>query len=270
MTKSRFHAARLLAIGCGALALAACTPERREDPAPPPQASTPPAPVQPPAQLVTPPLGRADLIEGARAAAESLSAGAPYPQAAALGGRQFRVRLPFGCFGPSEADAGLGYTLDEKARTLRLTARPVMWTDGPWSEALATPDAEPPEAVEGFWLRRPWMTNEVCPAPTTVAEVPPPSPETLGLAQVFDADGSRLLRRGARPYEITRPLPADAPQPSGGFRLVLEGRVAQGAGRPVRCRSEGPERRPVCLVLVEFARVAFETPSGEVLEAWTS
>jgi hypothetical protein len=272
MTLSRSQACRLLATGCGVLALAACTPERGEPAGTPPSASAPPAPApQASAPILTPPLGRADLIEGARHAADSLVAGTPYPEdVVGFAGRQFRLRLPFGCAGPSEADAGLGYTLAPEARTLRLTARPQVWTDTPWLAALSAPGAEPPEAVEGFWLRRPWLTGEVCPAQSAPAPGLPPSPETLGLAQVYGPDGSRLLRRGARPYEITRPLPVETSEPVGGFRLVLEGRIAKGAERPIRCRSEGPDQRPICLVLVEFARVSFETPAGEVLETWTN
>ena len=263
---------RLLAAGCGALALA-CTPER-EEPAPPPPAPAPAPPAAAPAApppIVTPPLGRADLIEGARAAAESLVSGAPYPEAVtALAGRQFRLRLPFGCAGPSPADAGVGYSLDPETGTLRLSAAPQVWTETPWAGALTPAGAEPPEAVEGFWVRRPWLSAEGCPAQPRPAPDLPPSPETLGLAQVFDAESSRLLRRGGRPYEATRPLPPDAPPPAGGFRLVLEGRVADGVRHPIRCRSEGADRRPVCLVLVRFARVAFETPDGVPLEEWTS
>ena len=40
-------------------------------------------------------------------------------------------------------------------------------------------------------------------------------------------------------------------------------------GQPINCWNEAPDLRPVCLMAVELARVAFEdSPAGEVLVEW--
>src|SRR5690606_34571872 len=93
--------------------------------------------------------------------------------------------------------------------------------------AAAPGGAEPWDAVEGFWIPRPWSQADTCvtapgpvaPAsvasgPTTPAAVaapeadapapdasPTPSPErTAGLAAVFETGGSRLGRRQGQAY----------------------------------------------------------------------
>jgi hypothetical protein len=119
------------------------------------------------------------------------------------------------------------------------------------------------------------LRSEACPAATAAqlqgAAAEGPAPETVGLAQVFEEGGSRLLRRDGRGYEATRKIEAgQAPMP-GSWRLVLQGRIAPpGASPSVTCRSEHPDRRPVCLLRVEIDRVAFETADGEVLSEWKS
>ena len=243
--------------------LAACS-RREEAPAPPPAAPPPAATIVAPA-LPPPPLGREEVLRATADAAAAQAARAAYPETAArLSGRQFRLRLPFGCFGPAE-DASLAYAYDQPRGVLRLTARPQAWTGTPLA-ALAQ-DGAPVEAVEGFWIRRPWLLAETCPSSPPASTGAQPSSETVGLAQVFEKGGSRIGRRGGQPYELTRKAALD-PGWMAGFRLVLEGRIAQAEGRPIRCRSDHPDRRPVCLIRVELDRVAFETAGGEVLGEW--
>lgn len=248
--------------------LAACSPRPQtaapERPAPP-AAAEPSAAVAPPAP---PALGRAEILAAAGAAAAAYAAGEPYPSAAAaLAGRRFVLRLPFGCYGPAP-DAGAGYVFDAEKGTLKLTVRPQVWTDAPWvRELVGAPEAE---AIDGFWIRRPWMTAEACPA---VGGAPgaATAPETVGLVRVFEPGASRLARRGGRPYEVTEKAEDGAPPGQGGFRLVLEGRVMEPAsGQPVRCRGDGPDVRPVCLLLVDFDRVAMEDARGRQLAEWRS
>ncbi|MFN3582466.1 hypothetical protein [Phenylobacterium sp.] len=240
------------------------TPERR--PAPRPD-----APAASPLLATPPPLGRAGLLAAVGQTASATAAGAPYPGAVrALEGRRFALRLPFGCWGPGPAEAGLGYTADAARGALRLTARPETWTDAPFAAPLT--EGQEVESVEGFWLSRPWTTSEACPA-LSPAQLPgtAPSPETLGLAQVFAEGGSRLLRRGGRPYEATVKLAEGEVPGVGGYRLVLEGRLAGGPDhRPIVCRSDHPDRRPTCMARVELDRVAFEDAGGRTLAEWRS
>jgi hypothetical protein len=217
------------------------------------------------------------------AVSAAVAAGGAYPSTAAdLGGRRFSLKLPFGCGGPNP-NAKLRFVHNADRGTLQLTASPEIWTEAPWVRTLV--DGEAVEAIEGFWLSRPWLQTEQCPAPpapAVVAEVdasepepsdaPPPAPvrvtdETIALMQVFKAGGSRVLRRGGRPYEVTRKLDeSEAPSPEG-FRLLLQGRIVA-EREPIRCLSEHVNRRPVCLVEMEFDRIAFEDPAGKTLADW--
>ena len=265
------RAAPLLAqalLALAALDLAACSP--RERPAPAPDAA-PQAPAAPVIPAPPPPLSRAEFLRVVADAADASAAGAEYADAARqLEGRRFALRLPFGCQGPTTVrEPPIGYTVDARRGSLRLTARPEVWTDAGWARALV--GGENVESIEGFWLRRPWTSSEACPPLPAMPGAIPPSPETVGLAQAFAEGGSRLLRRGDRPYEATVKLPDGQAPGAGGFRLVLEGRIVAGAdGRTVACLSEHPDRRPVCLVRVELGRVAFEDAAGGALAEWRS
>ena len=128
------------------------------------------------------------------------------------------------------------------------------------------------EAVEGFWLARPWLLTEACPAmaPTASASSQA-SPQTAGLAAVFKANGARTGRRNGRAYEFTlRGEDGQPPVPSAqGYRLVLEGRMTAFAdGRAIHCRAAAADQRPSCIGAVQLDRVAFEDADGQMLSEW--
>ncbi|WP_395670897.1 hypothetical protein [Phenylobacterium sp.] len=258
---------RDLLAAAGLSLLSACVDQPEPAKPAPPTAARPPAP--------PPVLARAELLGAVAAAADAAATAGPYPAAATrLAGRRFKIRMPFGCTGPTP-QAGASYAYDAEAGSLKLSVRPENWTTAPWARDLV--GGETTEAINGFWLRRPWIAGDACPAgakPTTaegltLAPTGLPEAESVGLAQAFEAGGSRIGRRGDRPYEVTIKTAPQTPIGAGGFRLILEGRVASPEDqRPVRCRSEHPDRRPVCLVAVTFTRIAFETPSGELLSEW--
>lgn len=270
-------------------------PGRGDGPSPPaPEtAAPPPSVVAPPA--LPPPLTRSEVLARVASAASAAAAGVAEPAGREpIINRPFRLRIPFGCDGPASSAAGQqAYAeFDATRRTLKLVARPAVWTDLPMIRRLL-PEGDV-EAVEGFWITRPWTDSETCPprrepaasAPTTPSDpaqasapargpaiVAPPAspPETVGLARLFAPGASRVIRRDGRPYAFVRKVPeGEAPTSAKGYRLVLEGRVTgYPDGRAVRCRSESPDRRPVCLVAVEFDRVAFEDgETGAVLAEW--
>ena len=246
-------------------------------PAPPPAAAqnAAPAPLDiqtSPLPLPPPPLSRKDLIEAAARAASAYAAGEPAPPTDAdLVGRTFRVRIPFGCAGPLDpaaAKPAAWFTFDAKRRIIRLTAQPQVWTKASWIQALA--GSADFDAIEGFWLPRPWTDSEDCP-PTAPAPEAAPAPQTLGLAMFFAPNSSRVLQRGSRPYEFTGKAPdGDAPVAPRGYRLTLAGRITGFDGsQPVRCRADAPSQRPVCLFAVAFDHVSFEDPAtGETLAEW--
>lgn len=251
-------------------------------PAPEPKAPEPKPAVSP---LPDPPMTRAELLELAGLAASAEGSGRPPPAALALAaGRRFEVRIPFACGGPD-----FSVSRDAERKSIRLTARPVVWTEAPIVAGLGTPP--PFEAVEGFWMLRPWVRDDSClrrdpalraaaaaidglssvpsgaaqdaaPAPSEPPAAAPSLERTVGLAMFHRPGGSRALRRGGRPYETVQSLDRN-PDLVGAndFQLLLVGRVGDlGQGRTVVCRAAAPDRRPVCLVVVELERVAIVRP----------
>ena len=270
-TLSRFAPATALALA--SLLLVQC--ERKPDPAPAP---APPvsAPAPPPKPIVVPPpptLSRADILAALNAASAAYAAGEPAP-ADPLAGRAFAIRLPFGCGGPGAAPEGLAqWAWGPQQKTIKLSLTPADWAESP---LLAPPEGEAPlEAAEGFWIARPWMGAETCPAAFGSAApdgAATPSPQTAGLVAVFDAEGSRFGRRNGRAYSFTVRPAGETPLtlPDRGYRVVLEGRLgAFPDGRTIRCHAEGPDQRPVCVAAVQLDRVAFEDgASGATLSEW--
>jgi hypothetical protein len=248
---------------------------RSEDAAPPPKVAVPPA-EKPAAPAPPPSLGRIELLAAMDEAASDYSAGSARSGVDPLVGRTFTIRMPFGCLGPrpaKEAPPGLArWTAGAQGKTIELGLAPADWTHSPLvAEAVA---AKVWESVEGYWIDRPWLRSEGCPAaPQAGAELTAlPSPQTMGVAAVFAPEASRLAQRKGRPYNFTvrgsgEVLPVAPPE---GYRLVLEGRIAAFPnGRAVNCRSEGPDQRPVCIAAVQLDRVAFEDgAAGAQISEW--
>jgi len=263
------------ALAAAGLVLAACEREAPEPAAPPAEPAPAPPATQTPVVLI-PALDRAGLLEALDAAASDYAAGAARPGQDPLVGRQFSVRSAFGCAGPhpqpgaSEADGLPRWGWGGSRQTIRLSLAPGDWSgsavldgtaDGGW------------EAVEGFWIPRPWMSGDGCPTvrPDLLSGQGAASPQTAGLAAVHEAGSSRLGRRNGRAFSYTVRGTGDAPPapPADGWRVLYEGRfVAFPDGRAVRCRAAGPNQRPVCVAAVQMDRVAFLTPDGTVLGEW--
>lgn len=258
--------------------LAGC---QREEPEPAPQ----PVPSQPQTQIQTPvvsvapapTLDRAGLLQAMDVAASAYAAGRD-PGGADLVGRRFSVRQVFGCTKPTpppvgDAASGDGlarWSWGDRRRTLKLTLAPGDWTDS----ALIAGGADSWEAVEGFWVTRPWLRTEGCPGaqgdPLASGPVAP-SPQTVGLAAVFEQGGPRTGRRNGRAYEFVVRGEGDQPPaaPTAGYRLVLEGRMAAFPdGRAIRCGAASPDQRPVCIGAAQLDRVAFEDEGGKLLSEW--
>ena len=248
---------------------------QREQPAEPVTPAPTPAPAAS-APVPAPALDRAAFLTAAARAAAAYAEGAA-PVRDSLAGRSFSLVTAFGCSGPSPettagADGRARWSWVDDQSAIRLTASPGDWTG---SALIATADAAPDwEAVEGFWITRPWTSGGACPSvrrDPLLSGPPAASPETVGLAAVHTAQSSRLTRRNGRPYtHVLRGEGDAAPTPSpGGYRLRLEGRLtAFPDGRAFRCRAAGPDQRPVCIAAAQLDRVAFETPDGAVLSEW--
>ena len=255
-----------------ALLLAQCDRDRPEpidaepvavDPAPTPIISVPTT------------LTRAALLAATSRAAATYAAGERIEGEDPLVGRRFALRVPFGCNGPqptaaeSAGDGLARWSWGPENRTIQLTLTPGDWLNTALISGAA--DGSDWEAVEGFWIPRPWLTAGEC---STVQADPlqsgdgAPSPQTVGLAAVFTEEDSRVGRRNGRAYAFTIRPTGDTPltAPVGGYRLLLEGRLASFPdGRAIRCRASSPDQRPVCIAAIRLDRVAFTNADSSVL-----
>ena len=274
--------------------------ERHAEQAP----SPPPEPVAvAPAPVPVKALSRRELIERANLAAAAAADGIDYATGESIVGRQFAMRIPFGCEGVAETapsgqnaqkDTQFSVRYDPKKRALTLLATPSNWTG--IQEARSADAVNPVEHIEGFWVPRPWSFAETCTARAQPADaqdekaedqkpeaasrsddgadapaqiMDPPAKPTLGFARMFRAEDSRVNRRDGRPYKYVVNLPKDddtALRQS--YRMALEGRIdAFDDGAPIRCTSEN-SARPVCYYAVRIDRVAFENQQGAMLAEW--
>ncbi|MGV9010416.1 hypothetical protein [Brevundimonas sp.] len=237
-----------------------------------------PAPAPAPITVTAPPIvfDRAGFLAAVDTTAAAYASGASPSGQDTLVGRRFMIRQAFGCGGPLPSTAAVGdglasWSVSEDGQTQRLTLTP-----GDWTQTALAADEEPIwEAAEGIWLARPWLRADTCPQVRADQSAAGPaavsSPQTVGLAAVFEADGSRLDRRNGRAYSFTLRGEGDQPPPPqvGGYRLVLEGRfTAFPDGRAIRCRATNVDQRPVCIAAVQLDRVAFEDADGGVISNW--
>lgn len=219
-----------------------------------------------------PPLTRGDLIREAFAAADRFSAHTVEKAGDPILGRNFLVKIAFGCSAPRlEEGTEQATTLyDPVNRTLRVLARRVDWSKVPELQTVIEKFAI--EKIEGFWIPKPWTSIADCqseklqidPSATRVIEA-----QTLGLAELFDKDASRIGQRNDRPYEIVRKT-TDLSLLSNSYRLVLSGRITGfPSGQATHCWSVSQDRRPICLFGVQFDRVAIEeVQTGDILMTW--
>ncbi|WP_313001349.1 hypothetical protein [Brevundimonas sp.] len=277
--------------------------QRPPEPAPSPA----PAPTPAPTVVIDSTLNRAALLAALSEAGSALADGRD--RDAALSGRTVSVRLPFGCGGsvsPHDAtvsglprlirspDGGLTLTVTPEDLKARIAA------SGVAPAAAAALDQW--DAIEGFWIARPWSGLDACPAPAVVApdhaataaspeakveqggsepakttEAPSSTVSTLpertaGLAAVTEADSSRLGRRQGQAYaHVIRGERGIAPAPApGGYALRLEGRLTTFAdGKAVKCAQKNAESRPVCVAALRLDRLAFEDgATGALLSEW--
>ncbi|MBU1385926.1 MAG: hypothetical protein KKG14_01775 [Alphaproteobacteria bacterium] len=268
---------RLPVVVAAAAGLLAASCQREAEPsAPSPAPSTPAksAPVTPVGPVA---LDRRALLAAIDRAAADYAAGAEAGDASPLAGRQFDIRLAFGCEGAEASPAeGVGdglarWSWGPERENINLSLTPGDWTR---SALIAGTGQDQWEAVEGFWVARPWMAAEGCPSirvdPLTSGAAAA-SPQTVGLAAVFETGSSRIGRRNGRAYAHTIRQAGDAPLIAleAGYRVRLQGRMAAFPdGQAIRCRAANPNQRPVCVAAVQLDRVAFETPTGETLSEW--
>lgn len=268
--------AAALVVGGAGFLLGRGTTERTQIVVAPPVAAPTPKPAPDPSPLRGV-LGRSDLVALAAAAADAAAAGrAPGPEIAAADGRRFEVRLPFGCSGPAGegSNAAMRWRYEADDQALRIQVSPMIWTAQDWWEGDAPAGID---AIEGFWITRPWTSSEDCPVAADRAMAAGVEPvtlpgQTLALGQTFSAEGARGGRRDGEAYQAVIRVPEEDLRTADGFRLRISGRIARiPNGGPVRCRQPaGSEQRPICLVGMVVDEIAIENPATEeTLATWS-
>jgi hypothetical protein len=286
--------------GCLAAAvlatLGACQPEEQQPADVNRSEAEPPAPA-PLLPQVESRLDRAALLQAVRAAASATALGRDDAEAQRkLDGKKFEVHIRFGCASsvPTPGAAAVGpfnVRFDPEERTLRVRAAPDLTLGDPQVAQLAGQDIE---AVEGFWMRRPWLLADGCPVEPSMpreaaqgdqlstkggdraaapeAAEAPPTGQRIGLAQFFATTDSRTGRRDHRAYEATSTLGVDEQPSPEGYNLVLAGRLRKlESGRVISCRLNGSDLPPDCVVSAEFDRVWIEHPQSKAIIAeWSS
>jgi len=241
-----------------------------------------------------PPLDRAALLSAVAVAASAAASGSDALAAQRhLDGAIFELRIRFGCNGPSKAlrSDPLGWDFDETKRRARVRAMPTIDIEDERLRMIGAPGFE---AVEGFWIPRPWMLEASCPVaavqaptdgqpdddaaatgkgdlPAIVDLAPPDVAPHIGIAQFFTSTDSRTRRRASRAYEASKVIQADKAISSSGWNLVLSGRLKSLEGRGViSCSTaKGPDQPPDCVISADFDTVWIENPeTGERLGEW--
>jgi hypothetical protein len=255
--------------------------------------AAPAKPVAPALPIVEQPFDREGLLLAAMHAASDAALGRiDKEKQRTLDGKRFELRLRFGCAGDGGGDRSRGWAFDEKRRKLSLRVEPEISGDTPLVHALGE---EGYEAVEGFWIRRPWMLAADCPVPPAEPSAPPsaaspgstpadakpgatppsPSPSPfphIGVAQFFSGTDARTHRRDHRAYTATKVL-ADGVSPSqAGYDLVISGRLRRlASGLVIACLNRDTLSPPDCIVSVQLDSVAIENPvTGESIAKWSS
>ena len=162
----RSKAACLSVAALATVAIAAC--QRQPSPEPAEKVAPPAAAPQPPAPIAAPqPVDRSELLRSLDTAASVYAAGKA-PEGEVLTGRRFTVRQAFGCTGPAPpppadlaADGLPRWSWGSERRTIEIRLTPSDWA----KSALIAGNDGAWEAAEGFWLTRPWLRADGCPAP---------------------------------------------------------------------------------------------------------
>ena len=160
-------AGRVAILFCAAL-LASCKPAT--PPEEPTEAAQNDAAERPSLQVADPALDRERLLMAAIRAASAFGLGADDSSAQRqLDGRRFEMRVRFGCPDVEpKADTPYQSNYDPVERRLTLRAAPDVSSDDPSLVGIADDQVE---ALEGFWVRRPWLLTAACPVPPTAAGV---------------------------------------------------------------------------------------------------
>lgn len=243
------------------LAIGACERQPRDAQQASPNA--PAAETKAPAPPATEPsMNREQIIIAAMRALSAAALGEnDAPAQKALRGKEFELKLRFGCPGMS-ANAARSWRFDAKEQVLRVHISADLAAEGvPASDLLLRGY----EGIAGFTIGQPLLLSAGCPASrfTAISAGGP----TVAIAQLFTSEDSRV-QRPQHSYELTRKA-GQAHLPTAGLDLVIAGRLAELAdGRVIRCGAR--DGAPACIIAAKFDRLTIENPAtGAVLGEWS-
>lgn len=256
-----------------------------------------------------PAIDRKGLLDAVRDAASAHSSGVDDSASqSALDGRRFAIRIPFGCRsflgGAVEQSFNIARRPDGKSYEIfaapNLSANEIGIAPNAKDENEENSADEAIEAVEGFWIPRPWMLAGRCPLDKMPTPVIGDEPETtkaakakdaendeavgqaqggiavqveyrtVGIAQFFTAADSRVSRRMGRSYSKIAAINDKNGFPANGLTLLLEGKLrAWPSGEVILCQGDGRNSPPSCVAGAYIDRVAFENPGdGSIIAEW--
>lgn len=196
LRQNPLRASSSLAILALAAALGSCRGGASDDPGNLANAADEPVMNAPALPLPEPALDRAGLLAAVASAASASALGLDQQaDQRRLDGRQFEVRIRFGCRGASAdlGEAWLGWTRDVEQNALRVRAQPTVSLEDPLVSGIA---GEQVEAVEGFWIPRPWLMRAACPAGAATA---PPQAQEQAEAQTQTQESKPPAARAKKP-----------------------------------------------------------------------
>jgi hypothetical protein len=219
-------------------------------------------------------LDRASLLLASAKAGSAAALGQDdREEQAALDGKPFEVRIRFGCASQANSSAAGGIRagpfnvrFNSADRTLRVRATPDLTRENAQAVVAAGADA-----VEGFWMRRPWLLATGCPPAQPPLSTQTASEQRVGIAQAF-AVGQQDGRRNGSSYEAAKMLPSGVEPSRQGYDLVLSGQLRKlQDGRVIACRVMSADVPPECIAAAHFDRVRIETPDAKTVVAeWKS
>jgi len=219
------HKSSLFLLAAGSLFVAACEQGSEPDQ----NVAREPALNLPAVPRPQPPVDRAALFSAVAEAASAVSVGADMPESIrALDGRQFELRIRFGCRGPATdlSERWLGWSFDAGDRRIRVRAMPTISSDDPLVERVGTEEFE---AVEGFWIPRPWVLQALCPATAAVRQAQNAEPQEGDKGQAEQkrqaTDASRERAAAKRSGSVERSAPAQSGDEDAGEPLPTAPRI---------------------------------------------
>ena len=221
--------------------------------------------------LPAPAMDRAAFLAAVARAASAHTAGTDDASSQSeLDGRRFAIRMRFGCAGPAVSGSGepLRWSVSKDKASFEVRATPDLSLD---SEPFEGSLGETIEAVEGFWLARPWLMSDACPAQRAgVSATTATAGKLVGIAQYFTSEDSRVGQRSGRSYVSVEKIASEGELPKSGLVLLLEGRLRTWpGGKVIRCWGAGSASPPQCVAAARLDRAAFERPEdGSVLAEW--